>query len=210
MKLGAISENKDIDVLIGSSGKSKISEIVTQALASKEGQQVLVEDMSEAVFEKHDANIFEHQVRAYLKIQDGCNQFCSYCIIPFSRGIERSLSEDEAVEFAKKLCASGHREIVLTGIHTGRYGRDVGSSLTKLMKRLLDEVDGLERLRLSSIEANEITDELIELIRDNEKVARHLHIPLQSGSDTILQSMNRKYLTDYYFEKIKRIRKIRN
>lgn len=202
-----LSKMGDIDVLIGSSGKSRIAEIVTQSLAQREEKKVLVEDVRHASFEQHEASVFEHQCRAYLKIQDGCNQFCSYCIIPFSRGGERSLGEDEAVAFASKLCASGHREIVLTGIHTGRYGRDVGSSLTKLMKRMLEEVEGLERLRLSSIEANEITDELIELIRDNEKVARHLHIPMQSGCDTTLKAMNRPYMTQAYFDKLCAIRK---
>lgn len=201
-----LSLNKDIDVLIGSSGKSHIAEIVTQSLEKRE-QKVLVEDMRQATFEHHEANIFEHQCRAYLKIQDGCNQFCSYCIIPYSRGRERSLEEDRCVEAAIHLCESGHREIVLTGIHTGRYGRDVGSSLVALMRRILNEVKDLERLRLSSIEVNEISDELIALMKENPKVARHLHIPLQAGCDKTLKAMNRPYTTQDYYDKLCEIRK---
>lgn len=200
-----LSLNKDIDVLIGSSGKSHIAEIVTQCLEKRE-RKVWIEDMRQAQFEHHEANIFEHQCRAYLKIQDGCNQFCSYCIIPYSRGKERSLEEDKCVECAKHLCESGHREIVLTGIHTGRYGKDVGSSLVALMKRILTEVPTLERLRLSSIEVNEISDELIELMKENPKVARHLHIPLQAGCDKTLKAMNRPYTTANYYDKLCEIR----
>lgn len=201
-----LSENKDIDVLIGSSGKSKIAELVTQALATKGNQQVLVEDMSEAVFEKHDASVFEHQVRAYLKIQDGCNQFCSYCIIPYSRGRERSLDENEAVASSLRLCSSGHQEIVLTGIHTGRYGRDIDTSLTSLMKRILNENSYLERLRLSSIEINEITDEMIQLMKQDPRIARHLHIPLQAGCDATLNRMKRPYNTEQFYDSITKIR----
>lgn len=201
-----LSKNQDIDVLIGSSGKSHIAEIIKQSLEHREEKQVYVEDVRQATFEKHEASVFEHQCRAYLKIQDGCNQFCSYCIIPMSRGCERSLNEDEAVNCAKHLCENGHREIVLTGIHTGRYGKDIGSSLVHLLQRILNEVEGLERLRLSSIEANEVTPELIELMKNNPKIARHLHIPLQSGCDTTLKAMNRPYTTQMYYDKLCEIR----
>lgn len=149
---------------------------------------------------------FESRTRAYLKIQDGCNQFCTYCVIPFARGRERSMDPDLAVKTAAKI-AETHSEIVLTGIHTGRYGKEYGVSLASLMRRILDEVPGLKRLRISSIEMNEVTDELIALMKEEGRIARHLHIPLQSGEDEVLRNMGRPYNTEMYYERLCEIRK---
>jgi threonylcarbamoyladenosine tRNA methylthiotransferase MtaB len=137
---------------------------------------------------------FHGQTRAYLKVQDGCNAFCSYCIIPYARGRARSLPEDVVIGEIRSLCRAGYREIVLTGIHLGMYGQELSpqTSLSDLIKRIEKET-GIERLRISSTEPMEITDGIIELIRESEILCRHLHIPLQSGDDKILRAMNRNY-----------------
>lgn len=215
-----------VDVLIGSSGKSEIVTRVEEAIAAKQGHKAsrsqavpsvrqafspvlhLQDVRKDASFDEQPVKHFDHQVRAYLKVQDGCNQFCSYCIIPYTRGKERSLSPQRAVELARELIAKGHKEIVLAGIHTGRYGMDHQTTLVELLKRLLQEVDGLQRLRLSSIEANEVTPEMIALFAKEERLARHLHIPLQSGEDSTLQLMNRKYRTHEFLEKLNEIRAV--
>lgn len=202
-----------VDVLIGTSGKQEVVKAVEEAMGKQQKQAISLPSVKvfdvrkEAAFEEQGVLQFDH-VRAYLKVQDGCNQFCSYCIIPYTRGKERSLSIDRAVASAKELTAKGHQEIVLAGIHTGRYGMDHQSDLFSLMKRLLDEVPALKRLRLSSIEAIEVTSELIALMEQEERIAKHFHIPLQSGTDHTLKAMNRKYTTKEFYEKVAAIRSI--
>jgi threonylcarbamoyladenosine tRNA methylthiotransferase MtaB len=150
--------------------------------------------------------------RYFLKIQDGCEQFCTYCIIPYTRGKLTSRSEDEVIKEAEEEVSRGCKEIVLTGIHLGLYGQDdeskklkVDINLIKLLNRLL-KIKKLIRIRLSSIEINEVSDELIDLIQNNERICNHLHIPLQSGCDKILKLMNRPYDTRYFKERISKIR----
>lgn len=144
---------------------------------------------------------FNSHSRAFIKVQDGCNQFCSYCIIPYVRGRERSIDPDSVLKEASTLVNHGYKEIVLTGIHTGRYEFGLANLISKLSK-----IDGLKRIRVSSIEVVEITDELIYEMQKNEKFVNHFHIPLQSGSTEILSAMNRPYTKDDYLEKIKVIR----
>jgi len=148
---------------------------------------------------------YTENTRAFLKIQDGCNSFCSYCIIPFARGDVVSKPVEKVISETKTLIAEGYKEIVLTGIHTGKYGLDIGYSITEIVKDLL-ELDGLFRLRISSIEINEITDELIDTMKNNPKLAKHLHIPIQSGSNAVLKDMNRKYDKDYFIDRLNDIR----
>ena len=196
----------DVQVLVGTADKTKIPEFVEEY--RKTGVPVRhLTDMENMPFENMGMDRFEYQSRAYLKVQDGCNQFCSYCVIPYARGRERSMAPDDVIREAKKL-AENHREIVLTGIHTGRYGREYGVSLAQLMKRILAAAPKLERLRISSIEITEIDDELIDLLQHDKRVARHLHIPLQSGCDTVLQRMNRPYSTAEYYARIEKIREV--
>lgn len=198
-------EELGADILIGSSQKAKLPEMIKEVLDGKEVNS-LVEDIQHFTqFETLAVDQFQHKTRAFLKIQDGCNQYCSYCIIPFARGRERSMPLTEVIENAKKLVEHGHREIVLTGIHTGRYGHDLGIELIDLLKELV-KIDQLERIRISSIEVTELTDELIDFIADNKKIARHLHIPIQSGSDEMLKAMNRPYSIALFEEKVKEIR----
>jgi threonylcarbamoyladenosine tRNA methylthiotransferase MtaB len=149
---------------------------------------------------------FHGQTRAYLKIQDGCNAFCSYCIIPYARGRARSLPENRVIEEIRSLCQAGYREIILTGIHLGMYGHELSprTSLSDLLSRIEKETD-IERLRISSTEPMEITDGIIELIRESSILCRHLHIPLQSGNDKILKAMNRNYDSRQFEERIETI-----
>ncbi len=148
-----------------------------------------------------------NHVRAFIKIEDGCDNFCSYCIIPYVRGSVRSKSFNKVIEEAKHLAHHGHKEIVLTGIHTGHY-EDSGHDLTDLINEL-SKIDDLLRIRISSIEITELNDKFLEMLGKINKVCNHLHIPLQAGSDEILKRMNRKYDLKYYEEKINKIRSIR-
>ncbi|MFA5163494.1 MAG: tRNA (N(6)-L-threonylcarbamoyladenosine(37)-C(2))-methylthiotransferase MtaB [Patescibacteria group bacterium] len=145
--------------------------------------------------------------RYFLKVGDGCNQFCSYCVIPFARGRVKSRSEIELIQEARLAVKAGYREIVLSGIHLGLYGQDLRGhvNLVSLLKKLV-KINGLGRLRLSSIEINEVDDQLIELIASNKKLCRHLHISLQAGSDKILKLMKRPYLVKDFRQRIEKIR----
>ena len=193
----------DCDILIGAAHKKQLPELIDRFLEN--GEKVsLVSEVNQLPFEEMHIESF-NQTRAYLKIQDGCNQFCTYCTIPYARGRERSLDADEVIATAGALVSSGHKEIVLTGIHTGRY-HDGTTDFTALVERLFKEVDGLERLRISSIEMTEVTDRLIQLMNQDERLAHHLHIPLQAGSDEVLKAMRRPYDSDEYILKVQEIR----
>lgn len=147
----------------------------------------------------------EERTRSFLKVQDGCDNFCAYCTVPFARGRSRSISIDTAVSEAEKIAAAGVKEIVLTGVNTGDFGRKSGESFLELLKRL-NEVEGIERYRISSIEPNLLTEDIIDWIASGTKFQPHFHIPLQSGSDTILKDVGRKYTTEFFAEKIDYIR----
>lgn len=147
----------------------------------------------------------EERTRSFLKVQDGCDNFCAYCTVPFARGRSRSISIDTAVSEAEKIAAAGVKEIVLTGVNTGDFGRKSGESFLELLKRLND-VEGIERYRISSIEPNLLTEDIIDWIASGTKFQPHFHIPLQSGSDTVLKDVGRKYTTEYFAEKIDYIR----
>lgn len=147
----------------------------------------------------------EERTRSFLKVQDGCDNFCAYCTVPFARGRSRSISIDTAVSEAEKIAAAGVKEIVLTGVNTGDFGRKSGESFLELLKRL-NAVEGIERYRISSIELNLLTEDIIDWIASGTKFQPHFHIPLQSGSDTILKDVGRKYTTEFFAEKIDYIR----
>ena len=147
----------------------------------------------------------EERTRAFLKVQDGCDNFCAYCTVPFARGRSRSISIEEAVGNARRIAASGVREIVITGVNTGDFGRNTGESFLNLLKAL-NNVEGIERYRISSIEPNLLTDEMVDWIASGTKFQPHFHIPLQSGSDTILKDVGRHYDTEFFARKIEYIR----
>ena len=151
----------------------------------------------------------EERTRSFLKVQDGCDNFCAYCTVPYARGRSRSISIDKAVSEAKKIAASGVKEIVLTGVNTGDFGRKTGESFLDLLKALND-VQGIERDRISSIEPNLLTDDIVDWIASGTKFLPHFHIPLQSGSDTILKDVGRKYTTEFFANKIAYIREKMN
>lgn len=194
----------DADLLIGTAHKKEIPELLDQYMRNHR-QIVAVNGLDTASFDDLEARTYENHSRAFLKVQDGCNQFCTYCVIPYVRGRERSLDPTEVVRQAEMLQET-YREIVLTGIHTGRYGREYGVSLAMMMKDVLDHCPKLERLRISSIEISEVSDELIDLIKKDTRIARHLHIPLQAGSDAVLQAMHRPYSSTDYFTRLQEIR----
>lgn len=202
------SDKVDADIVIGNKDKSGIVYLIEEFLENRKKMVKIYNLQEEDTFEDMNIRHFENHTRAFVKIQDGCNAFCSYCIIPYTRGRVRSKKFDDVVKEVTYLVNSGYREVVLTGIHTGRYGIDLDDmNLEKLLRRLV-EVPGLYRIRLSSIEINEITDGIMNLVRESKVIARHFHIPLQSGCDKILKKMNRRYDLDYFRNKIKLIREI--
>ena len=195
---------EEAEIIVGSSHKKSLPLYLEEYLETREKIRIL-DDLKETPFEFLSADGFDSRARAYLKIQDGCNQFCAYCVIPYVRGRERSMAPEAAVKEAVRI-TKDYKEIVLTGIHTGRYGREYNVTLAELMERILDQAEDLKRLRISSIEVTELDDHLISLMKGTDRIARHLHIPLQAGSDEILKSMGRPYTTDEYYEKIEWIR----
>ena len=156
---------------------------------------------------KVEKMVQEERARYFLKIQDGCEQFCSYCIIPYTRGKLYSRPEQEVIEEAQSAIRAGFRELVLCGIHLGLYGKNEDSDLGRLLRRMV-KIPEIGRIRLSSLEANEVTEGVLELMKHSSKICRHLHLPLQSGSDRILRVMNRPYTASDYEEKVKRIKSI--
>ena len=200
-----VYEALDIDILLGNKDKSKIAELIKEYLDT-EKKYVKFYNERNLDFEDMLINDYNH-VRAFVKIEDGCDNFCSYCIIPFVRGSVRSKDFDTVIKEAKLLTEHGHKEIVLTGIHTGHYMSN-NHDLTDLINEL-SKIDDLLRIRISSIEITELNDKFLEMFKINKKVCNHLHIPLQAGSDEILKRMNRKYDLAYYEEKINKIRSIR-
>ncbi len=205
IKAEEMSQDARIDILVGSSGKNELPDLIVEGLKTRQRQMRIQDVRQQAEFENLPLDSFAHQTRAYLKIQDGCNQFCSYCIIPYARGKERSLPLQNALQQAARL-AEHHAEIVLAGIHTGRYGKEEGVTLTELLEKML-ETTSIQRIRISSIEITEISDALIDLMSNQPRIARHLHIPVQSGCDATLRRMNRPYSTRQYLERIQEIRK---
>ena len=191
---------KDVDLLIGSSHKDRIVDYIRSGLKAN-----MVEDLKESSFEFLPLDKYPGKDRAFLKIEDGCNQFCSYCVIPYSRGRERSARHEDILSEAKKL-AENYCEIVLTGIHTGRYN-DNGYNLYNLLCDLV-KIEKLKTIRLSSIEINEISDDILNLMVNNKKIARHLHIPVQALSDKVLKLMNRPYTIEEYKDRINYIRSL--
>lgn len=197
----------DADIVVGTSNRKLIPQLIKESINSHKKLDFCSENSRLFTYEELGVVSCSENTRAYLKIQDGCNNFCSYCIIPYRRGIARSRNKNEIIEEAKNLISLGYQELVITGIHIGSYGYDLeGANFYDLMKSL-SSLDGLNRLRISSIEMNEVTDELIQLIKENDVFARHLHIPLQSGSTSVLKRMNRKYVKEDFILKCNYIKK---
>ena len=195
-----------VSIVLGNKNKSKILKYINDYKENNK-QIVDIHDLSHQDFECMKLNNF-NKTRAFVKIQDGCENFCSYCIIPYARGNVRSKNIEDVIEEITTLVKENHREVVLTGIHTGHYGSDKNYNFAYLLKEI-EKINGLERLRISSIEINEITDEVLEVIEKSNIIVDHIHIPLQSGCDKTLKQMNRKYDTKFFCDKINKIRQIR-
>lgn len=196
-----------VDILLGNANKSKVLEYVERYWQTKQKANYFVTPIPEK-FDDMTMSTFLGRTRAFIKIQDGCENFCSYCIIPYVRGKCRSKNFQTVLEEIQNYVQHGYKEVVLTGIHTGNYGVDLGTGFAALLREIV-KINGLVRLRISSIEITELTDEVLQIIRDNDVIVDHLHIPLQAGSDKILRLMNRKYDLAYFKQKMEQIREIR-
>ena len=196
----------DADIILGTFDKSKIVDYIKEYEKNKK-RIVKFYDMNDVSFEDMEVKKYSHHHRAFMKIEDGCNNFCSYCIIPYVRGRVRSKAFNSCIMEASDLVISGHKEIVLSGIHTGQYNSD-NKRLYELINRL-SEIDGLERIRLSSVEIVELDEGMLDIIKNNNKFVSHLHIPLQSGCDKTLKDMNRRYDTKFFEDMVNKIRSLR-
>jgi len=196
-----------VRLVVGTHQREQIVQMVETAQKATEPLN-FVQEIKETTFESIPLEKRGSRTRAFLKIQEGCNQYCAYCIVPYARGPLRSRPLADVVAEAKRAAENGYRELVLTGIHLGAYGADFQQqiNLATVIRKLLT-IDGLRRIRLSSIDPTEVTDELIELVSDSPRLCNHLHIPLQSGDDTILKRMRRHYTTGEYAALITKIKK---
>ena len=198
-----------IDIVIGNGNKKDAVDLILKML--KEGKKDKVIDvlniLETSEFEPLGVTTYDH-TRAFVKIEDGCENFCTYCIIPYARGPVRSKPKGEVIEELKRIASNGYKEVVLAGIHTGRY-QDGDTKFSELVETILNEVKEIKRLRVSSIEMNEVDDKFIHLMEENKVLANHLHLPLQAGSDLVLSKMERKYDVAGYIEKVKAIRAAR-
>ncbi len=200
-----IKKIKEVDIIVGTAHKAHVYEAVAEFVKNREKLNLVTDISKTTDFEELEVTSYEGRTRAILKIQDGCNNFCSYCIIPYARGRIRSRSIESCVREAERLASHGFCEIVLVGIHIASFGRDTGEKLIELLKKL-DAIDGIERIRIGSLEPTLFDEDFTEQISKLSKICRHFHLSLQSGCDETLMRMNRKYTTDDYMLSVKRIR----
>lgn len=203
-----IEEEIKPTIILGTSHRRDVVELINKALKDGSNYKVIEENTRQYEYEELGITSYTDNVRAFLKIQDGCNNFCTYCIVPYRRGKMRSRNKDNVIKEAQYLVEQGYQEIVLSGIHVGGYGQDLKDcSFSSLVSELTD-IPGLKSLRISSIEESEIDDQLIELIQRKDNLAKHLHIPLQCGSNKILKLMNRKYTREQFISRVKQIKSL--
>ena len=207
-KHNTLKEIDGVDIIIGTNYRTKILDFIEKYKKNKE-KIIKIDDVNHLKFENMKLDKFENHTRAFVKIQDGCNNFCSYCIIPYTRGNIRSKDKNLVIEEVTNLVNNGYKEVVLTGIHTGHYGLDLENYDFSDLLNELEKIEGLERIRISSIEIKELNEKFINTLKNSKKIVNHIHIPLQSGCDKILELMNRRYNMEFYFNKIEEIRKIR-
>lgn len=200
-----VAKIKDVDIIVGTAEKAHIYDAVAEFLKDKKKLNLVSDISKKTDFEELEVTSYEGRTRAIIKIQDGCNNFCSYCIIPYARGRIRSRSIESTVSEAKRLASHGFCEIVLVGIHIASFGRDTGEKLIDLLKEL-NSIDGIERIRMGSLEPTLFDDEFTNEIAHLSKICRHFHLSLQSGCSDTLKRMNRKYTTDDYMASVNRIR----
>ena len=201
-----VEKIEEVDIIIGTTNRDKIVELCEYAMENY-GKINIVEDIRMfKEFEEINIDDVKSRTRAYIKVQDGCNQYCSYCIIPYARGPVRSRKLDDIIEESIRLRDKGFKELILTGIHVESYGKDLDNiELIDVIEEVA-KIDGIERIRLSSVEPRLITREFMERALATKKLCDHFHLSLQSGSDTVLKRMNRKYNTELYMENVELIR----
>ena len=199
-------DDLDVSIILGNKGKSEILKYIEEYKKNKK-QIKIIDSKVNTKFEDMCLSTFDKN-RAFVKIEDGCENYCTYCIIPYARGKVRSKDPKKVIEEITALVENGHKEIVLTGIHTGHYGADINYNFSDLLKDI-EKIKKLERLRISSIEITELDSNFMNVLKNSKIIVDHLHIPLQSGSNEILKLMNRKYDKEYFINKIEEIRKIR-
>lgn len=204
-----VLNNCGADIIVGTANRDKIQENLATFLKNKKPIIDINPDPRHFKYESFSSFAVPDSTRAYIKIEDGCNNFCSYCTIPYTRGVARSRPKDEIIAEIKYLITKGYLEFVLTGIHTAHYGLDNHQcSFSDLVEEIV-QIPGLYRLRISSIEESEIDEKLINLLKLYPNIANHLHMPLQSGSREVLKRMKRKYNVDDFINKVKMIREVR-
>lgn len=207
LKPKEIASIEGVDLVLGAAEKFKLPEIITDLTKNPCGQ-ILASEISNANFFV-DAYSVGDRTRSFLKIQDGCDYKCSFCTIPLARGKSRSDTPENILKNAKDLAAKGVKEIVLTGVNTGDYGKGIASESNFFdIVKMLDEVEGIERYRISSIEPNLLTDEIIEFVANSKRFMPHFHIPLQSGSDKMLKLMQRRYKRELYKSRVEKIKAV--
>lgn len=206
------SLDKGADLVLGAKHRSEILPLVDSFLKDQKKKSLVEPSLRHESYEELGCHAYSESARAYLKIQDGCDNFCSYCLIPTVRGNSRSRGIEDTLEEAHDLCLQGYKEIIISGIHIGGYGKDIGDGSYRLADLLEDmalQNPDLYRIRVSSIEESEIDEKFLSLLGKRSCIVDHLHIPLQSGSSTVLQRMKRKYDTEAFLQKLDAIRKIR-
>lgn len=194
-----------VDIVIGTQGRENLLDYVEQFQRERQPINAVGNIMKQREFEELDVPRFADRTRASLKIQEGCNNFCTFCIIPWAKGLSRSRKPENVLQQARQLVEFGYNEIVLTGIHTGGYGEDLENYTLADLLWDLDKIEDLKRIRISSIEASQIDERVIEVLHASDKMCRHLHVPLQAGNDEVLQRMRRKYTVAEFAEKVQRL-----
>lgn len=203
-----VIEIPGVKLVVGTNERAKIVELVEYAMEKEEKINMVSDIMEVREFEEMSIKNYKSRTRAFLKIQEGCDQYCSYCIIPYARGHIRSRRPESILDEVRQLAQNGFKEVVLTGIHVASYGRDLGdTSLIEIIEQV-HQIDGIDRIRMSSVEPKTLSDEFIERLTKLNKICRHFHLSLQSGCDATLKRMNRKYTTEEYMRVVKRLREV--
>lgn len=205
---GEVLEIPEVSLVVGTDERSRMVELVEYAMQKEEKLNMVNDIMKVREFEEMPIKSYKSRTRAFLKIQEGCDQYCTYCIIPYARGHIRSRKPDSIIAEVKELADNGFREIVLTGIHVASYGKDLGNtSLIDIIEKV-HEIDGIRRIRMSSVDPNVMTDGFIERLSRLPKICGHFHLSLQSGCDETLKRMNRKYTTGEYRRVVEKLREV--
>ncbi len=203
-----VLEIPGVSLVVGTNERSRIVELAEYAMEKEEKLNLVNDIMEVREFEEMSIKNYKSRTRAFLKIQEGCDQYCTYCIIPYARGHIRSRKPESIIAEVRELAESGFKEVVLTGIHVASYGKDLGdTSLIEIIEKV-HQVDGIERIRMSSVDPNVMTDEFIGRLKKLPKICRHFHLSLQSGCDETLKRMNRKYTTEEYKRVVGKLREV--